>query len=155
VAEDGAIWLVEDRENKTILRIDTEPPGEAVGPLACDARDVNAIVAAVMKDSVNKKRLSQVRAGLFQPHCKGCHSDIGIDPNASDARKDEAALRYILEQDGWVYPGNLAASRLHMRVWGKGSGMIMPKDGTELLKQAPYQQTLKALDQLITTMPKK
>ena len=151
VADDGAIWLVEDK-NKTILRIDTEAPVDAVGALACDARSVDQIVAAVVKNATNAARLNQVRAGLIEPHCIECHARFGIEAGMNDTRKNEAVLRFVLEQDGWVYPGDLNASRLHNRVWGKGAEMIMPKNGHELLRNAGYRQLLTTLDELIATM---
>jgi glucose/arabinose dehydrogenase len=154
VADDGAIWLVEDK-NKTILRIDTEAPADAVGALACDTRNVDAIVAAVMKNSASAARLNQLRAQLFEPHCVECHARFSIEAGMNDTRKNEAVLRFVLEQDGWVYPGDLNASRLHNRVWGKGAEMIMPKNGHELLKNASYRQLLTTLDQFVAALPRK
>jgi glucose/arabinose dehydrogenase len=152
VDADGAIWLVEDK-NKTILRIDAEPPANAVGALSCDARNVSQIVAMVAKSPANAARLDQVRAGLIEPHCAECHGRFGIGAGMSNAQKNDAVLRFILEQDSWVYPGDLKGSRLHNRVWGLGSEMIMPQNGHELLKNPSYRQLLTALDQLIAAMP--
>jgi glucose/arabinose dehydrogenase len=155
VASDGAIWLVEDK-NKTILRIDTAAPEGAVGPLECGARtpdQIKELIAYVTKSSVNQKRLRQIRTDIAQPHCYRCHSDFGVTANMTDAQKDEAVLRYILAQDGWVYPGDASAGRMHNRVWGKGAEKVMPPDnGPELLKDAAYQRSLTTLDQFVDGM---
>ena len=63
VASDGAIWLVEDK-NQTIMRIDAEPASDAVGPLPCDSRTRGADQRAaqpVGSDPDNRDRLTQVR----------------------------------------------------------------------------------------------
>ena len=87
VASDGAIWLAEDK-NQTIIRIDAEPRSAAVGPLPCANRtpaQISAIVNQVMKDAANRKRLSEVRAGLIERHCAGCHAGFDIKPGMSEA----------------------------------------------------------------------
>ena len=55
VASDGAIWLVEDK-NQTIIRIDAEPESAAVGALPCGTRTPAQIADSstrVMKDADN------------------------------------------------------------------------------------------------------
>jgi glucose/arabinose dehydrogenase len=155
VASDGAIWLVEDK-NKTILRIDAEPASDSGKPLACATRSpdqIAALASMVAKNPANQKRLRQVRTDLAQQHCYKCHSDFGVEASMTDGQKDDAVLRYILTQDGWVFPGDSSAGRLHTRVWGKGSEKIMPSDnGPELLKDANYRQLLTTLDQFIDMM---
>src|SRR5262249_30806121 len=107
VAADGAIWLVEDK-NVTVIRIDAAP-GQQSDPLPCGARtdkQIDELVGYVQRDGTNRQRLRQMRTGLVEKHCAGCHSDFGIRPEQSDNQKDEAVLRFVLSQDGWVYPGD-------------------------------------------------
>jgi glucose/arabinose dehydrogenase len=155
VASDGAIWLVEDK-NQTIIRIDSEPAERAAGPLPCDLRtpqQISELVGVVLGRSESKKRLTQLRTGLIERHCMGCHADFDLKPGMSEAQKDEAALRFLLAQDAWVYPGAPEAGRLHDRVWGKGAGKIMPANGAQLLAGDPaYRRTLTALDQFVSEM---
>jgi hypothetical protein len=71
----------------------------------------------------------------------------------SDARKDAALLRFLLAQDGWVYPGDPESGRLHGRVWGQGAAKIMPDDGKALIATEPrYKQALEALDAFVVHM---
>ena len=156
VAADGAIWLVEDK-NQSILRIDTEPVTAPAAPLRCDNRtdeQIEELVGFVAKDKQNQKRLSQVRSQLVEKHCStGCHSDIKLKPGLNDAQKDATALRFILGQDGWVYPGDPGSGRMHSRVWGTGAEKIMPGNGRELIAKEPgYKQTLETLDLLVAKM---
>jgi glucose/arabinose dehydrogenase len=155
VASDGAIWLVEDK-NQSILRVDMEAVTTPVVPLRCDNRtdeQIEELLGFVAKDKQNQKRLSQVRTQLVEKHCMGCHSDFDLRPELNDAQKDATALRFILGQDGWVYPGDPGAGRLHSRVWGTGVEKIMPGNGRELIAKEPvYKQTLETLDLLVAKM---
>jgi glucose/arabinose dehydrogenase len=156
VAHDGAIWLAEDK-NQTIIRIDTEPQSAAVGPLPCANRtpaQIAAIVSQVMKDTASRKRLTQMRAGLIERHCLGCHADFDIKPGMSDTQKDTAALRFMLSQESWIVPGNPEGGRLHARVRGLGAEKIMPADGRELIANDPaYKALLGTLDAFVARIP--
>jgi len=154
VAADGAIWLAEDK-NQTIIRIDAEPAERAASPLPCGLRtpdQINALVRVVLGNAESRKRLTQVRTDLIERRCAGCHSDFHIKPAMTGAQKDEAALRFMLAQDAWVYPGMPEAGRMHERVWGKGSGRIMPANGAQLLASEAYRRTLEALDAFVADM---
>jgi glucose/arabinose dehydrogenase len=155
VAADGAIWLVEDK-NQTIVRIDVDPTTTAADPLGCDSRtdeQVKELADLAAKDRENAARLSRVRAGVIEKHCVGCHSDFDLKPGMSDAQKDAAVLTFLLRQDGWIYPGDPEGGRLHSRVRGKGAEKIMPANGAELIAREPgYRQLLDTLDQFVARM---
>jgi glucose/arabinose dehydrogenase len=154
VASDGAIWLAEDK-NKTILRIDIDLTGGAAEP-PCDQRtdaQIKALQSAVEKDSVNRERLTRVRTELIEKRCIGCHANFDLKPAQSPAQKDAALLRFLLNQDGWIVPGNPEAGYLHQRVWGKGAEKVMPQNGRELLASDPeYRKLLGTLDELVSGM---
>jgi hypothetical protein len=157
VAADGALWLVEDK-NQTVIRIDAEPAERASDPLPCGTRtagEINRLVRAALGNTENRKRLSEARAGLIERHCTACHAGFDIKPGRSDAQKDEAALRFLLAQDGWVYPGAPEQGRLHDRVWGKGPGKIMPANGAQLLGDPDYRRLLTTLDRFVAGMARK
>ena len=131
VASDGALWLVEDK-NRTIIRLDAEPEAAAIGALPCGARtpaQIAALAARIIKDADNRRRLTEIRTQLIERRCIGCHADFDIRRGMTDAQKDAAVLRFLLAQDGWIFPGNPQGGRLHDRVWGKGAGKVMPADG--------------------------
>lgn len=154
VAEDGAIWLVEDK-NKTVIRID-RAVGEALAPLPCDARSqamIDQLAAFVARDAQKSARLTGLRKGLVERHCLGCHSDFGLKPDQSEAEKDGAVLRFMLSQDGWIYPGDPDAGKLRTRLRGLGAEKLMPPGGEGLPKSEPgYRRLLDAADLLVARM---
>ena len=156
VASDGALWLVEDK-NRTIIRLDAEPEAAAVGALPCGARtpaQIADLAARVIKDADNRRRLAEIRAQLIERRCIGCHADFDIRRGMNDAQKDAAVLRFLLAQDGWIFPGNPQGGRLHDRVWGKGAEKVMPADGRQLIANEPgYRALLMTLDQFVARIP--
>ncbi|WP_430641390.1 PQQ-dependent sugar dehydrogenase [Bradyrhizobium centrolobii] len=154
VAEDGAIWLVEDK-NQTVIRID-RASGEAPQPLPCDIRSqaqIDQLAALVAKDAQNRDRLTTLRKGLVEKHCLGCHSDFGLKPGQSDAEKDTTVLRFMLSQDGWIYPGDPDSGKLRTRLRGLGAENLMPPGGEKLPKTEPgYARLLDYADSLVARM---
>jgi Glucose / Sorbosone dehydrogenase len=154
VASDGAIWLVEDK-NQSIIRIDhtSEPPA---APLPCTTRtdkQIAELAGYVAKDKTNSARLRQIRTELIEKHCAVCHAGFGLKDGQSDTERDMAALRFMLGQDSWIYPGDPNAGRLHTRMRGLGGEKIMPPvEGETLIKQAGYRALLDKVDALIATM---
>jgi hypothetical protein len=157
VAADGAIWVVEDH-NKTVIRIDTEtsPAEEA---LPCDVRSQQAIdqlVKFVQNDPSQGQRLTAIRTRLIEKHCVTCHSGFGLKPATDEKAKDETVLRFLLSQDGWIYPGDPNSGRLHTRLNGIGAERIMPPDppdGRQLMVHEPgYKPLLASVDLLVAKM---
>lgn len=154
VAADGALWVVEDK-NQSVIRIDAAAPAP-VDDLPCEARteaQITQLMGFVAGSADNRRRLSQVRSELIEKHCASCHAEFDLKAGMSDAQKDTAVLHFLLAQDGWLYPGDPEAGRVHSRVWGNGAEMVMPADGRELIKNDPaYRQLLTALDLFAATM---
>lgn len=154
VAEDGAIWLVEDK-NQTIIRID-RAAGDPPPPLPCDTRSqalIDQLAAFVAKDTQNKIRLTALRKNLVEKHCVGCHSDFGLKAGQSDADKDATVLRFMLSQDGWIYPGDPESGKLRARLRGIGAEKLMPPGGESLPKTEPgYAALLTTADLLVARM---
>ncbi|MCG2643650.1 PQQ-dependent sugar dehydrogenase [Bradyrhizobium sp. WYCCWR 12678] len=154
VAEDGAIWLVEDK-NQTIIRVD-RAAGDPPPPLPCDTRSqalIDQLAAFVAKDPQNKIRLTTLRKNLVEEHCVGCHSDFGLKAGQSDADKDATVLKFMLSQDGWIYPGDPVSGRLRTRLRGTGAEKLMPPGGESLPKTEPgYAALLTTADLLVARM---
>ena len=91
---------------------------------------------------------AQDGVATYEKHCAACHSGFGLQPGQTDPQKDASVLRFLLSQDGWIYPGDADAGRLHARLRGKGAEKIMPPDGMELMAKEPgYKQLLDSVDQ--------
>jgi glucose/arabinose dehydrogenase len=154
VASDGAIWLVEDK-NQTVIRIDTTSDQPA-DPLPCDQRSqaqIDELARFVAGDPQNRMRLSSIRTGLIEKHCLGCHSDFGLRAGQPEAEKDQTVLRFMLAQDGWIYPGDPDSGRLRTRLRGIGPERLMPPGGENLPKTEPgYPRLLNSADILVGKM---
>jgi hypothetical protein len=148
VASDGAIWLVEDK-NQTVIRID-EQPGQTSEQLPCGSRSpqqIDELVGFVETDRSKSQQVTTIRTELIEKRCLGCHSDFGLKPGLTEKQKDEMVLRFLLSQDGWIYPGDAEAGRLHTRLNGIGAEKIMPPDGVGLAAREPgYRQLLARVD---------
>jgi glucose/arabinose dehydrogenase len=157
LASDGAIWLVEDH-NKTIIRIDTDA-SPATGMLPCDVRSSQAIdelVGFVRSDRSQSQRLTTIRTALIEKHCIFCHSGFGLKPGVAEKAKDETVLRFLLSEDGWIFPGDPASSRLHVRLNGIGAERVMPPgppDGRDLIAhEKGYKALLASVDLFVSKM---
>jgi hypothetical protein len=138
-----------------VIRIDraaSDPPP----PLPCDTRSqalIDQLAAFVAKDAQNKIRLTTLRKGLVEKHCVGCHSDFGLKAGQSDADKDATVLRFMLSQDGWIYPGDPDSGKLRTRLRGIGAEKPMPPGGENLPKTEPgYTGLLSTADLLVAKM---
>ena len=153
IADDGAIWLVEDK-NRSVIRIDRSTSDPE--PLPCDTRSAAQIdeLARFVADNLdNRARLTAFRKGVIEKHCLGCHSDFGLRPGQSDRDRDQAALRFMLGQDGWIYPGDPDSGRLRTRLRGLGAEKLMPPGGENLPKTEPgYRKLLDQIDLLVGKM---
>ena len=99
-------WQQIDQLLQSVL--EREPAERAASPLPCGLRppeQIAELVRMVLGNAESRKRLTQVRTDLIERHCVGCHSGFDIKPAMTATQKDEAALRFMLAQDAWVYPG--------------------------------------------------
>ncbi|WP_315757731.1 PQQ-dependent sugar dehydrogenase [Bradyrhizobium sp. SZCCHNRI2007] len=153
VADNGAIWLVEDK-NQTVIRIDRT--GEAAPePLPCDVRSnalIDRLASLVMDDPASRTRLAMVRKNLVEKHCRGCHSDFGLEAGQSDRDKDLAVLRFMLAQDGWIYPGDPYSGRLRQRLRGLGAERQMPPGADPIKTEPGYAKLLDVADDLVARL---
>lgn len=152
-ASDGATWLVEDK-NQTVIRIDRTTDA-APEPLPCDTRSdqlIDRLAAMVMEDTASRARLTTLRKNLIETHCSGCHADFGLKAGQSDANKDRAVLRFMLAQDGWIYPGDPAAGRLRQRLRGLGAERQMPPGGNLNKTEPGYAKLLDVADEFVARM---
>jgi hypothetical protein len=154
VAADGAIWIVEDK-NKSVIRLD-RASGNPPDPLPCGARtleQIDELANFVANDPKNRTRLTSVRVNLVEKHCLGCHSDFGLKKGQPEGEKDQIVLRFMLAQDGWIYPGDPDSGKLRIRLRGLGAERLMPPGGEKLPQTEPgYAQVLNLADYLAGTM---
>lgn len=156
VAEDGAIWIVEDK-NATVLRIDVDPTNTITEKLACDGRsedEIKELYAMIQTNSENKNRLTRVRKALGDKHCSQCHGGFDLKPEMTSEMRDETFAHSLLSQSGWIYPNDPEASQIHERTRrvGLGASKPMPPNWADIMGDPEYTKALDDLDQLILTM---
>lgn len=157
VAEDGAIWIVEDK-NKSILRAArASSKYVAAETYECPRRDPSEVEALIKSNWANlqqRERLQDLRHGYFEKHCTSCHHGFGLKPEWSEEQKDKGLLRYLLTEDGWVFPGDPDASSVHRRVRGIGGQSLMPlgADPAVLRRDVRYNQMMKTLETFIANL---
>ena len=62
-------------------------------------------------------------------------------------------LRFMLSQDGWIYPGDPQSGKLRTRLRGIGAEKLMPPGGESLPKTEPgYAALLATADLLVAKM---
>ncbi len=154
VAADGAIWLVEDK-SQTVIRID-RASGDPPDPLPCDMRSqarIDELARFVANDPQKTAYLSAVRTKPVEKHCVGCHSDFGLRQGQPESEKDLSVLRFMLLQDGWIYPGDPDSGKLRTRLRGIGAEKLMPPGGENLPKtELGYLRVLNYADFLVGKM---
>jgi hypothetical protein len=135
-----------------IDRLSGDPPE----PLGCDRRSeaqIDELARFIANDPQNRARLSSIRKGVIEKHCLGCHSDFGLKQGQSDSEKDQIALRFMLAEDGWIYPGDPVSGKLRTRLRGIGAEKLMPPGGENLPKtEAGYAKLLDATDEFVARM---
>lgn len=156
VADDGAIWIVEDK-NATILRIDVDPIAQETEKFACDGRsesDVKELYSFIQKNPDNKARLTRVRQAFGEKFCMQCHGGFDLKPEMTGEKRDEVFARSLLSQSGWVYPNDPDSSQIHDRVRRVrlGATKPMPPEWENITELTEYKNALNDLDQLILTM---
>jgi hypothetical protein len=144
VAEDGSIFLVEDRANRTVVRL---AKGEAFAPARCgDTRDNRPdprveLLAWRHYLKSNPSALQgyeDVKGKLVKKYCAGCHAgfqekDIALDRFAE--------LDYLVKNE-WVSPMKPDESKLYQAIAQSGDFPPMPPGGSPQFLGTPEGDSL-------------
>jgi glucose/arabinose dehydrogenase len=115
-AEDGSLWIVEDRENRTIVRLArdqaasyqdhcAERGAAAVDPLIPLLAWRNAIKSNPALDQGYR----QVQSELIAKNCLGCHGNLQVE----DVAKDRFSNLDFLVKNEWIVANNLERSKIY------------------------------------------
>lgn len=156
VAEDGSIFLVEDRANRTVVRL---AKGEAFAPARCgdtrDSRPDPRIELLAWRHFLRNnpsalKGYEGVRGNLVKKYCASCHGgfqekDIAIDRFAE--------LDYLVKNE-WVKPSRPDESKLYQAIAQTGDFPPMPPGGSPQFLGTPEgENLLKATSDWIKSLP--
>ncbi|WP_413583362.1 PQQ-dependent sugar dehydrogenase [Bdellovibrio sp. HCB288] len=114
-ASDGSLWIVEDRENRTIVRLARTNSANYREP--CDRSTVVfdpqvqmlAWRSAIKNNPELDKGYHAVQTQLIQNNCLGCHGNLQAD----DVAKDRFSNLDFLVKNGWIVPQDLERSKLY------------------------------------------
>lgn len=158
VAEDGSIWIVEDRENRTILRLaksDQPLPSSDCEGNGGDQTDPRIELLAwrnrLMNDPASRAGYTKLQAGLFQKYCAGCHGNFKADDIADDTFSQ---LDFLMKY-GWVIPGHPESSKIYGAISQSGEQPPMPPGGNaQFLGSTEGNEILKLAGEWISGLPK-
>jgi glucose/arabinose dehydrogenase len=115
-AEDGSLWIVEDRENRTILRLarsQTANYQDRCAQKSAEAIDPQIELLAWRSMIKSNPALDQgyrlVQSEVITKNCLGCHGNL----QAEDIAKDRFSNLDFLVKNDWIVPKNLERSKIY------------------------------------------
>ncbi len=114
-ASDGSIWIVEDRENRTIVRLArseqaNHQDGCEKSGKSFDPRIQLLAWRSAIKESKNLEQLyGEIQKKVITNHCLGCHGNMEADDIANDRFSN---LDFIVKND-WISGNDLERSKLY------------------------------------------
>jgi len=115
-AEDGSLWIVEDRENRVIVRL--ARTSSANYQDNCDSKSTNEADPLISLLAWRHQIRSNpnldagyrlVQSELIQKNCLGCHGNM----QATDIAQDRMSNLDFLFKNDWVSPGSLEKSKIY------------------------------------------
>lgn len=156
-AADGSLWIVEDRENRTIVRLARTQTANYQEP--CDRSSVNApdpqIQLLAWRSAIKSKpeldygyRLVQTE--LIQKNCLGCHGNI----ESQDIAQDRFSNLDFLVKNEWISPRNLEKSKLFGSIARSEGYTPMPPADKEQFYGTPEGERLnKIVSEWVNALP--
>jgi glucose/arabinose dehydrogenase len=115
-AEDGSLWIVEDRENRTILRLARSQNANFQDN--CESKKAAAIDpeipllawrSAIKSNPSLERGYQQIQTQLITKNCVGCHGNVEIE----DVAKDRFSNLDFLVKNEWFMPKNLERTKVY------------------------------------------
>jgi len=156
-AQDGSLWIVEDRENRTILRLaKTETANYQE---SCDKSSINvpdpqvtllAWRSAIRANPILEEGYRQVNSELIQKYCVGCHGNL----QSIDIAEDRFSTLDFLVKNEWIHPKNLASSKLYGAITrSEGLTPMPPLDKPQFYGTPEGERLNKIVTQWINALP--
>ncbi|WP_374034973.1 PQQ-dependent sugar dehydrogenase [Bdellovibrio bacteriovorus] len=156
-ASDGSLWIVEDRETRSIVRLARSASANHQEPCDKNAAAANdpqvqllAWRSAVKESPVLEEGYRKVQTELIQKHCLGCHGNM----QAQDFGKDRFSNLDFLVKNEWVLPGNLERSKLYGSVARvEGYTPMPPADKEQIFGTAEGERVNKIIASWVNSLP--
>lgn len=156
-AEDGSLWIVEDRENRTILRLSRSAGARYQEP--CDKNAANepdpqvallAWRAAIRADVNLDQGYRRIQSELIQKYCTGCHGNLQVTDIASDRFSN---LDFLIKHE-WIVPRNLERSKLYGAIARvEGYTPMPPLDKPQFFGTPEGEKLNQLVSQWLKTLP--
>jgi glucose/arabinose dehydrogenase len=156
-AEDGSLWIVEDRENRTILRLaktDTANYQESCDKNNKSAPDPQVELlawrSAIRNNPTAEQGYRQVQSELVQKYCVGCHGNVQVN----DIAEDRFSTLDFLVKNEWFEPKNISSSKLYGAISrAEGLTPMPPLDKPQFYGTPEGDRLNKIVAQWINTLP--
>jgi glucose/arabinose dehydrogenase len=157
VADDGSIWIVEDRDVRSVVRLAKtssanfrdnceQTQAQAVDP------NVNLLVwrNIVSSNESIRQGYEGVRDNLIQKNCLGCHGNMIAD----DIGKDAYSQLDFIGKNGWFNPGRSAESKIYGAIsHGESYTPMPPQDKPQFYGTAAGTELIKSVGKWIDSLP--
>lgn len=157
IAEDGSMYIVEDRENRTILRLartNEAPSRDACGSTGGPTSDARIEMLA-WRNAVNSSPsllagYQAVETKLINKYCASCHGGF----NSDDVRKDKFSRLDFLVKNDFFTAGKPELSKAYQAISHSGEIPAMPPTGIPQFFGTPEGgQILKTVSDWIKALP--
>lgn len=155
-ASDGSLWIVEDRENRTILRLARTQDANYQEP--CEGRrssvdpqvQLLAWRSAIRENAKLEEGYRQIQTGLIQKHCLGCHGNMQAQDIASDRFSN---LDFLIKNE-WILPREVERSKIYGAVARvEGYTPMPPADKEQIYGTAEGERVNKIIAAWISALP--
>ncbi len=156
-ASDGSLWIVEDRENRTIVRLARTQTANFREN--CDRSNVTfdpqvqmlAWRSAIKENSELLQGYQAIQSQLIQNYCLGCHGNLQTD----DVAKDRFSNLDFLVKNGWIAPRDLERSKVYGAIARlEGYTPMPPLDKPQFFGTPEGEKLNKLVSQWIGALPK-
>jgi hypothetical protein len=128
VADDGSIWMAEDK-NQTIVRLAKIPGGferESCDPNADDRIELLAWRRAVIESPTLTADFNELNSKMVTKYCASCH-DGGVEKSLTN---DSLSGLDFLVKNRWFVPGKPEKSKALQAILHEGTTPSMPQAGS-------------------------
>ena len=159
IAEDGSIWIVEDRSNRSILRLakyDGVGHSDNCSQSEEEYNDPKVKLLIwrdyLMSDQGQMKRFNQISNELINVSCLGCHGNFKVD----DIDESELSTLDFLIKSEMIVPQNKNESRFYGAIAQTESFTPMPPASSGPLRgTVKGDELISLVGDWISRMPKK
>jgi len=156
-AEDGSLWIVEDRENRTVMRLARTQNAnyqESCDKKAAITNDPQVELLAwrsmIRSTPALEQGYQQVQKELIQKYCMGCHGNLEAD----DIAKDRFSNLDFLVKNEWVVPQDLEHSKMYGAIArSEGYTPMPPADKPQFYGTPEGQRLNKIVSDWLNAIP--